>query len=293
MSFENLPYMQSGLPGEQMELERAIASTALISSMWSYAAGVLYPSVALKEVGLYHPARIGVRPPQPATPGLGPHYSRSNPFPVLLEGRPERYELVEEFDNISRDYERFVKPYSAPIFEETLKVMRQYLTPASRVLDTSCGPGTEATTLATLVPEGEMVAADLAAEMVQTTFEQARRAGIGNMAFFQADVGRLPDHFEGMFDATFCSLAFHHYPDPASAVSEKYRVLRPGGYAFVADPGPEWFKHISTWMAAWADPGWIGFHNGEEFQARFRAAGFSQYYWEELLPGIGLVVAMK
>jgi len=66
--------------------------------MWSYAANVLYPSVALKEGGLYHPARIGVRPPQPATSGLGRHYSRSKPFPVLLDTLPDRYELVEEFD---------------------------------------------------------------------------------------------------------------------------------------------------------------------------------------------------
>jgi ubiquinone/menaquinone biosynthesis C-methylase UbiE len=270
-----------------------VASQVLISNMWSYAASVLYPAVALKEIGLYHSTRIGVPPPPPAVLGLGPHYSHSNPFPVLLETRPEHYDLVAEFDNISRDYERFVKPFSAPIFEETLKVMRQYLTPSSRVLDTSCGPGTEATSLATLVPEGEVVAADLAAEMVQTTFGQARRAGIGNMAFFQADVGRLSDYFEEMFDATFCSLAFHHYPDPASAVSEKYRVLRPGGYAFVADPGPEWFKLISTWIASWADPGWIGWHSGEEFRTLFLSTGFAHYYWEELLPGIGLVVAMK
>jgi ubiquinone/menaquinone biosynthesis C-methylase UbiE len=261
--------------------------------MWQYAATVLYPSVALKELGLYRAAHIGVQPPRPTRPGLGPHYSQRHPFPVLLEHNPEHYNLVVEFDRISREYERFTKPYSGPIFQETLKLMRQYLTPTARVLDTSCGAGTEALTIATLVPDGEMVAADLAAEMVQTTFEQARRAGIGNMAFFQADVARMPEHFSGMFDATFCSLAFHHYPEPEAAVRELYRVLRPGGYAFVADPGPEWYKQISSWLAAWADPGWIGFHSGEEFQARFQATGFTYYYWEELLPGIGLVIAMK
>lgn len=276
-----------------MELDRAIKGAALVSGLWNYAFGVLYPSATLKELGLYRPAQIGARPPAPTASGPGPHYSRIYPFPVLLEQRPPHYALVEEFDRISREYERFTRPFSAPIFEETVKVMRQYLTPASRIIDTSCGPGSEATRLALLVPEGEVVAADLAAEMVQTTFEQARRAGIGNMAFFQADVAHLPDDFADMFDITFCSLAFHHYPEPAAAVAELYRVLRPGGYAFIADPGPDWFKRISQPLAAWADPGWIGWHNGEEFQARFQAAGFSRYYWEELLPGIGLVVAMK
>ena len=273
--------------------ESNIPGAALVGNMWNYALTVLYPSMALREMGLYNPEHIGVRPPPPTRPGLGAHYSRLYPLPVLLEDRPQRYDLVEEFDRISREYERFTKPFSAPIFEETRKVMQTYLTPEMRLLDPSCGAGTEATTLATLVPQGEVVAADLAAEMVQTTFENARRSGIANMAFFQADVARLPEHFAGMFDLIFCSLAFHHYPEPAATVAEMYRVLRPGGYAFIADPGPDWYKRLSEWIAQWADPGWIGFHNGSEFGARFAAAGFSQYYWEELLPGIGLVIALK
>lgn len=273
--------------------EDRISGAALVGNMWQYALSVFYPARALKEMGLYTPTRIGVRPPQPQRAGLGPHFSRHYPFPVLLEDRPEQYELVEEFDRISHDYERFTQPFSGPIFEETLGVMRDYLRLDWRILDTSCGAGTEATELAVHVPQGEVVGADLAAEMVQTTFESARRSGIGNMAFFQADVAHMPDEFSGMFDATFCSLAFHHYPDPKGSVEEMYRVLRPGGYAFIADPGPDWYKRISEWIAEWADPGWIGFHNGDEFRARCEAAGFRHYYWEELLPGIGLVIAQK
>jgi ubiquinone/menaquinone biosynthesis C-methylase UbiE len=283
--------IMDGQLDEQMNND--IAGATLVGNMWNYALTVLYPSMTLKELGLYQPNHIGVRPPLPSGPGSGPHFSRLYPQPVLLEKRPERYDLVEEFDRISREYERFTLPFSGPIFEETLKVIRKYLTPSSRILDTSCGAGTEIMALAALVPEGEAVAADLAAEMVQTTFENSRRAGIANMAFIQADVARLPSEFSGMFDLTFCSLAFHHYPEPEESVQEIYRVLRPGGYAFIADPGPDWYKRISEWLAKWADPGWIGFHNGDEFKARFDRVGFSHYYWEELLPGIGLVIAMK
>ncbi len=278
------------IPAEQ---ERMAAGAVLVGSLWYYAATVLYPSVPLKQAGVYRPRHVGNRPPPPSTPGLGVHYSREYPFPVLLGQRPAGYELVDEFDKVAGEYETYIEPFSAPIIKEAIAVMRPYLTPSSRLIDTSCGAGTEATILATLVPDGEVVAADLAAVMVETTFTRARTAGIGNMAFFQADVSHLPADFGEMFDATFCSLAYHHYPNPHAAACELHRILRPGGYAFVVDAGPAWFKLMSSWLAAWADPGWIAFHTEDEFERLFGSAGFSQFHWEELLPGLGLVIAMK
>ena len=50
---------------------------------------------------------------------------------------------------------------------------------------------------------------------------------------------------------------------------------------------------MSSWLAAWADPGWIAFHTEDEFEGFFGDAGFSHFHWEELLPGLGLVIAMK
>jgi len=279
-----------GIPPEQ---ERAVAGATLIGSLWYYAATVLYPSMPLKQAGLYRPRHVGARPPLPRGAGLGVHFSRQYPFPVLLEERPPGYELVDEFDHVANEYESYIEPFSGPVIKEAFSVMRPYLTPSSRLIDTSCGAGTEATMLATMVPEGEVVAADLAAVMVETTFTRARSSGIGNMAFVQADVSHLPDHFGGMFDAAFNSLAFHHYPDPRAATRELHRILRPGGYAFIVDAGPAWFKLMSSWLAAWADPGWIAFHTEDEFEMIFGEIGFSHFHWEELLPGLALVIAMK
>ena len=50
--------------------------------------------------------------------------------------------------------------------------------------------------LARLVPEGEVVAADLSRGMVETAWRNARQAGLSNMAFVQADVGDPPALFE-------------------------------------------------------------------------------------------------
>src|SRR5258707_15185241 len=38
---------------------------------------------------------------------------------------------------------------------------------------------------------------------------------------------------DGTFDAAICSHVLEHVPDDAAAVSELYRVLRPGGWALV------------------------------------------------------------
>ena len=68
-------------------------------------------------------------------------------------------------------------------------------------------------------------------------------------------------------------------------------MLRPGGMAFVADPGPKWFNDMSYPWAKLADPGFVQHRTGIDFQALFRQAGFADVYWVEALPGIGITVA--
>jgi SAM-dependent methyltransferase len=103
----------------------------------------------------------------------------------------------------------------------------------------------------------------------------------------------MPRRFGGRFDAIYCSLSFHHYPDPARAVGEMRRVLRPGGKAIIVDAGPPWMKALGSPLARWADPGWVAFHTGDELERLFAEAGFTGFYWTELLPGIGLAIGSK
>ena len=70
-------------------------------------------------------------------------------------------------------------------------------------------------------------------------------------------------------------------------------MLRPGGKAFIVDAGPAWMKAIASPIAKLGDPGWIGFHTGEEFQDLARQAAFSGFHWSEVLPGIGLTIATR
>jgi ubiquinone/menaquinone biosynthesis C-methylase UbiE len=276
---------------EQFDVQRHVLGPLLTYGLWSWSHHVFRPALVAKSLGLYKPNTLGTPPGPRKLAGGGPDLSTRHDEPVLLEVTPGHYDSVVEFDHCSDDYEQAVKPFSQPVFDELLAQMLPHLVPDARILDPSCGPGIEAIALAKLVPAGEVVAADLSRGMVETAWRNARDAKLTNMAFVQADVGDPPALFEGYFDAISCCLAFHHYPDGEAATRAFRKVLKPGGMAFVADPGPKWFNDMSHPWAKLADPGFVQHRTGTDFQTLFRQAGFSDVYWIEALPGIGITVA--
>ena len=98
----------------------------------------------------------------------------------------------------------------------------------ARVLDVPCGGGVA---LRGLRPgQGvDYVAADIASAMLERTMDAARERGVADQVDPQlADVGDL--HFDdASFDLVVSFTGLHCFPDPARAVVEMVRVLRPGG----------------------------------------------------------------
>jgi ubiquinone/menaquinone biosynthesis C-methylase UbiE len=264
-----------------------------LGQLWLYSLAVLYPAQAIKRTGMFAKTSVGKYPAAAQSQGEGQFYCREYPEPVYLDRESEHRESVTEFERGAQLYETVVVPFTRPVHEEALKLIRRLLTPTARILDLGCGPGTELFRLAEEVPEGEVVGIDLAADMVTAAHRGAQQHRSRNTAFFQADVARLPQHFAGRFNAVHSSFAFHHYSEPIATLREMHRVLNRDGKAFVIDGGTWWANTISAPFAKWADPGWVGFHTGEQFQALFRTAGFADFYWEELLPGIGICVGSK
>lgn len=266
----------------------------LVGAMWNYSAAVLQPIHAARRRGLLpEPTAQGDLPRKIARAGLGPQFKTSKDEPVMLQGATEHDALVEEFDRMGEVYDAFVRPFSGPIFDEGLKVMEPYLPSDAAVLDAGCGCGRELQRVAQKVPRGEVVGIDLAAGMVKAAHDSARAHGIDNCVFYQSDVGALPAHFSGKFDLVYSCLAHHHYPDPAAASREIFRVLRPGGVYCVVDAGPEWFAELASPLAKWADPGWIGFHTPAAFEKLLLGVGFERHAWVDTLPGFGVSVAQK
>lgn len=98
----------------------------------------------------------------------------------------------------------------------------------SRVLDVPCGGGVA---LRGLRPgQGvEYVAADISQRMLDRTAARAEALGVADQVTGRlADVGDLPFP-DAAFDLVVTFTGLHCFPDPARAVVEMCRVLRPGG----------------------------------------------------------------
>ncbi|HSY97803.1 MAG TPA: methyltransferase domain-containing protein, partial [Steroidobacteraceae bacterium] len=100
------------------------------------------------------------------------------------------------------------------------------VTRGMRVLDICCGPGMLAA--GALERDAEAVGLDFSAQAV----ELARRL-VPEGRFQQGDAQALPFP-AGSFDAVLCGYGIMHLPEPAAALREMLRVLRPGGRAVLS-----------------------------------------------------------
>lgn len=122
---------------------------------------------------------------------------------------------------------------------------RLHLAPGQRLLDVGCGLGDAAITLAgDLDPDGAIVGIDTSAEMVAAARGRSRRAGI-EVRFEVGDAMAL-DVPDATFDAVRSERTLQWLADPAVAVGEMARVLRPGGRLALID---------TDWSSFEIDPG--------------------------------------
>jgi ubiquinone/menaquinone biosynthesis C-methylase UbiE len=98
-----------------------------------------------------------------------------------------------------------------------------------RVLDVACGTGLVTFAAAAAVgPGGAVLGVDLSNAMVDAGRQRAQQRGLPNVGFARMDAEDLVLPEAG-FDVVLCALGLMYLPDPARAVREMHRVLRPGG----------------------------------------------------------------
>lgn len=104
-----------------------------------------------------------------------------------------------------------------------------------RILDLGCGPGTDTIPFASVVgPGGEVIGLDHDPEMVAEADRRAVEQGLTATRHEVGDATSLPWD-DCTFDAVHSDRMLQHLADPATAVAEAHRVVRPGGRAVLTD----------------------------------------------------------
>ena len=137
----------------------------------------------------------------------------------------------------------FVDTRGEAVTEKLLELAR--LRPGTRVLELACGAGGAGLAAAELVgPAGEVVITDVAPEMTAIARGRAEALGLRNVRTRDLDLERI-DEPDSSYDAVLCREGLMLVPDPARALGEIGRVLRPGGRVALAVWGP---REANPWL---------------------------------------------
>lgn len=123
-----------------------------------------------------------------------------------------------------------------------------------RVLDMGCGFGAMNLSLARQFPKSELVGIDLSEPLLSMAREAAREGGVADrVSFRKEDVHEVPFE-DDSFDVVLNLNMVHLVAQPGRMLAEAERVLRPGGFLFVADLKRSWLgwleREIRTALSA-------------------------------------------
>ena len=105
----------------------------------------------------------------------------------------------------------------------------------TRLLELGCGPGFYACRLAQEYPTLRTTGVDLSESLIRRAKDRAAARQLSNCSFQHADAHSLP-HPSASVDAVVVSRLFLIVPDKEGIVQEIFRVLKPGGRCFIAEP---------------------------------------------------------
>ncbi len=140
------------------------------------------------------------------------------------------------------------------------------LIPAITIADLGAGEGLISQLLARRARQVWCI--DNSPRMVEVGTELAAKNGLANLAYKLGDIERVPLP-DASVDLAILSQALHHAQHPQRAVSEAWRILKPGGQLHVLDLKEHSFEKARE---LYADV-WLGF-KGSALHDFLRKAGF-------------------
>lgn len=139
----------------------------------------------------------------------------------------ESPELTQAFDQVSR------MPQFQAIYRMFVRELDQY-SPEGILVDVGSGPGHLLREIALAHPFLKLIGVDASSEMVEVGTENAQKVGLRQIQFRQGEAQNLPFP-DNSVDFVVSSLSLHHWSEPAKALEEIHRVLKPGGQMLIFD----------------------------------------------------------
>jgi arsenite methyltransferase len=168
----------------------------------------------------------------------------------------------EYFERVAEDWDWL----QASLFRDGVRevaIRKAYLRPEMIVADVGGGTGFIASGLAPLV--SKVYVLDGSPKMLEIA--QRNLQAFSNLEFREADGLALPLP-DGSLDAVFANMYLHHTPEPAAAIREMVRILRPGGRLVITDMD----THPYAWLKEEMADVWLGFDRSQ-IRAWFEEAG--------------------
>ncbi|MCP4358063.1 MAG: class I SAM-dependent methyltransferase [Chloroflexi bacterium] len=175
----------------------------------------------------------------------------------MMKSKDYFAQVAEDWDEIRSGY-----------FSEEMRdaaIGLTHLTPDAIVADVGTGTGFVIQGLAPYV--AEVYGFDESPEMLEVA--RHNLVGFDNVELRQAPGSKLP-LLDSSLDAVFGNMYLHHDPDPAAAIVELVRVLRPGGKLLLTDLD----AHDQEWMLEAMADRWLGFER-DTVGDWFAAAGLT------------------
>ena len=151
------------------------------------------------------------------------------------------------YDRMAVVYEKRWRRYVHRSVTETIRHVD--VQPGERLLDVGCGTGAFLTTVGQ-----ETSATRMGIDLSVGMLARARRHLDPHVGLSAADAERLP-FAAATFDVVVSLSSFHFWADPAAALVELRRVLRPGGRLVLTDWCDDFFAcRVCDLYLRWRDP---------------------------------------
>lgn len=180
----------------------------------------------------------------------------------------EESALREEFNRWAQaGHGEEMESHHLPIVLPMLPLMK--IGERDSVLDVGCGAGWLCRMIASRIPRGRVVGLDVSNEMIDRA--RAVSAGFANLTFAVGGVDKIPAG-EDSFDKAVSVESAYYWPDPSRGIQEIFRVLAPGGSAWILINYYRDNPHCHQWGAQYAIPSHLLW--ADEWAALYRHAGF-------------------